>query len=134
MSSVAKVKFTDYQNSVTKALDLIDACSELPQSGLIIIKPNLTNADAPPVTTNVAAVEAVYLYCKAHTKAEIAIGEGCGTGTTGQTYRANGYTKLAKKYGIELIDFNKEKAVLLKNDKALQLKKFICPKLCGTHL
>jgi len=129
MSIVAKIKFSDYQSSVTKALDLIDASAKLPQSGLIIIKPNLTNSDGPPVTTNVEAVEAVYSYCKKYSKAEIAIGEGCGTGTTEETYRANGYTKLAEKYGIRLIDFNKEKAVLLKNDKALQLKEFYMPEI-----
>ena len=129
MSKVAKVKFVDYQQSVTKALDLIGAASKLPSQGLIIIKPNLTNADAPPATTNVAAVEAVYNYCKANCSAQVAIGEGCGTGKTRHCYRANGYIKLAQKYDIELIDFNTEDAVLLKNDNALQLKEFYMPRI-----
>ncbi|MHC4570982.1 MAG: DUF362 domain-containing protein [Planctomycetota bacterium] len=129
MSKVAKVKFFDYQASVTKALDLIGAANRLPNSGLIIIKPNLTNSDGPPVTTNVAAAEAVYQYCKAHCKAEIAIGEGCGNGTTEESYQANGYSKLAKKYGIPLFDFNQEKTVLVKNKDARQLKEFHMPKI-----
>ena len=129
MSKVAKVKFVDYQTSVTRALDLIGAASGLPDNGLVIIKPNLTNADGPPITTNVAAAEAVYKYCKAHCKAEIAIGEGCGDGTTEQTFRANGYKKLAEKYGIRLIDFNKEEATLVSDDNALQLKEFHIPKI-----
>ncbi|GAG42540.1 unnamed protein product, partial [marine sediment metagenome] len=129
MSKVAKVKFIDYHRSVTKALDLIGAASGLPDKGLIIIKPNLTNADGPPVTTNVAAAEAVYKYCKAHCRAEIIIGDGCGNGTTEESYRANGYKKLAKKYGIRLIDFNQEKTVLVKNDDALQLKEFHIPEI-----
>jgi len=129
MSKVAKVKFVNYQASITTALDLIDAASSLPSAGLIIIKPNLTNADAPPVTTNVAAAEAVYKYCSAHCKAEIAIGEGCGDGTTEQTFKANGYAELAKKYGIRLIDFNQEKTVLVKNSDAMQLKEFYMPRI-----
>jgi uncharacterized protein (DUF362 family) len=129
MSRVAKVKFADYQASITKALDMIGAASGLPDKGLIIIKPNLTNADGPPVTTNVAAAEAVYQYCKAHCQAEIAIGEGCGNGTTEESYQANGYSKLAKKYGIPLIDFNQEKTVVVTNDGALQLKEFHMPKI-----
>lgn len=52
MSIVAKVEFTDYETSVTQALDLIKAADKLPrqgasplgQTGLVIIKPNLTNA------------------------------------------------------------------------------------------
>jgi uncharacterized protein (DUF362 family) len=129
MATVAKINFVDYQKSVEKALDTISVPEQLPQKGLIIIKPNLTNADGPPVTTNVAAAEAVYEYCKKHSKAEIAIGEGCGSGTTDATFKANGFAKLAKKYGIRLIDFNAEPAVLIKNKNALQLKEFYVPKI-----
>ncbi len=129
MSVVAKVKFTDYEASVTKALDLIEATGKLPQTGLIIIKPNLTNADAPPVTTNVRAAEAVYKYCSSHSKADIAIGEGCGSGVTSDTFKANGYTALADKYHIRLIDFNEEKALLLKNNDCLQLKQLYVPEI-----
>ena len=118
MSKVAKVKFVNYQSTITKALDLIDAGARLPQDGLIIIKPNLTNSSPPPVTTSVAAAEAVYNYCNAHTKAEIAIGEGCGTGKTADIFTALGYTKLAERYGLKLIDFNKAETVLLEKSQS----------------
>ena len=36
MSTVAKIKFTDYQTSIPQALDAIDAASALPQTGLIV--------------------------------------------------------------------------------------------------
>jgi len=129
MSKVAQVKFVDYKNSITKALDLIGAADKLPQDGLIIIKPNLTIASPPPVTTDVRAAEAVYQYCKAHSKATIAIGEGCGSGTTSNIYSALGYNKLTKKYGIELLDFNDADSIVLENKNALQLKKFHMPKI-----
>jgi uncharacterized protein (DUF362 family) len=129
VSDVSQVRFVDYAGSITKALELIGAKDGLPQSGLIIIKPNLTNADKPPVTTAVAATEAVYEYCRAHSSAEIAIGEGCGQGATQDTFEANGYTALAKKHGIRLIDFNQEPAVTLKHPDALQLKEFHLPKV-----
>jgi uncharacterized protein (DUF362 family) len=129
MSKVAKVRFIDYRGSVDRGLDLIGAAEKLPGEGLIIIKPNLTNSDGPPVTTNVGAVEAVCQYCRSHCTAEIAIGEGSGSGTTEQAYRANGYTELAKKYRIRLIDFNTEEAVLLRKEGALQLKEFHMPRI-----
>ncbi|MGD9110155.1 MAG: hypothetical protein PVG93_04385 [Phycisphaerales bacterium] len=47
MSRVVKVKFVDYEKSISNALDLIGAPKTLPQSGLIIIKPNLTNSSPP---------------------------------------------------------------------------------------
>ncbi len=129
MSKVAKVRYRDYRSSVGEALDLIGAGERLPDDGLIIIKPNLINADGPPVTTPVEAAEAVYLYCKEHCDAEIAIGEGCGSGRTEDTYRANGYTKLAEEYGIRLIDFNTAKATLVRNERAHVLKEFHIPEI-----
>jgi len=129
MSQVASVRFTDYGNSITKALDLVGAAGRLPQQGLIIIKPNLTNSSPPPVTTSVAAAEAVYNYCKAHTKAEIAIGEGCGEGKTADVFAKLGYAELAKKYGIRLLDFNEAETAVLENRDALQIKQFHMPKI-----
>ncbi|MGD0089960.1 MAG: DUF362 domain-containing protein [Planctomycetota bacterium] len=127
MSEVSRVRFGDYRASVAKALDLIGAGQSLPGDKLIIIKPNLTNADGPPVTTPVAAAEAVYQYCRAHCKAEIAIGEGCGSGQTCDTFQANGYARLAEEHGLRLIDFNREPAVTLRRAEALQLKEFHLP-------
>jgi len=129
MSKVAKVKFTDYGTAVARALDLIGASERLPQTGLVIIKPNLTNASRPPVTTDVRAAEAVYNYCRSHCNAQIAIGEGCGNGVTADTYRANGYTALARKRGIRLIDFNREQAEEVKRSDTFQLKEFHLPEI-----
>jgi len=127
MSRVATVKFTDYRSSIAKALDLVGAGDQLPQQGLIIIKPNLTNSSPPPVTTSVEAAEAVYDYCKTRTKAEIAIGDGCGSGVTADVFAGLGYTALSEKCGIRLIDFNDGETILLKDRNALQLKQFHMP-------
>lgn len=129
MARVAKARFTDYQTSIEKALDLIEAGPKLPQKGLIIIKPNLTNSSSPPVTTPVEAVEAVFQYCKRRSRAKIAIGEGCGQGRTSDVFQALGYTDLANREGIELIDFNEAEAVLLENPQAFQLKQLYMPKI-----
>ena len=129
MSRVAKVPFTDYETSIRKALDLIGAAQALPQDGLIIIKPNLTNSSPPPVTTSVEAAEAVYKYCRDHTRTQIAIGEGTGTGRTCDVYAALGYTDMARRHHIELIDFNNADTVELKNPDALQFKTFHLPKI-----
>ena len=129
MPQVAKVAFTDYLQSTAKALNLINASDELPDKGMIILKPNLTNADSPPVTTPVEIVEAVYLYCRELCHADIAIGEGCGSGKTIDTFHQNGYEVLARKYNIELIDFNECKTDKLKNPSCHTLKEFHIPKI-----
>jgi len=129
MSRVATAEFKDYRSSIERALDLIEAGDRLPGDGLIIIKPNLTNSSPPPVTTSVDAAEAVYDYCRAHTKAEVAIGDGCGSGVTADVFAALGYANLAKRRGIRLIDFNNGETTLLQDKDALHLKKFHIPSI-----
>ena len=126
---VSKVRFSDYDESVPRALELIGAAKVLPQSGLVVLKPNLVNESPPPVTTDVRMVEAVLNYCRSHSKAEIVIGEGSGSGTTAQCYRANGYDELARKYDVKLIDLNEAESVLLRRSDALSKKKFYLPKI-----
>jgi uncharacterized protein (DUF362 family) len=127
MSDVSQIKFVGYDKSIAKALDLIGAGERLPQDGLIIIKPNLTNADKTPVTTHVGAGEAVYEYCREHSRAEIAIGEGCGSGVTRDTFEANGYADLARRQSIRLIDFNEEPAEICRRPDALVWKELHMP-------
>jgi uncharacterized protein (DUF362 family) len=129
MSQVASVQFTDYEQSISKALDRIGAGARLPQKGLIILKPNLTNSSPPPVTTSVQAVEAVYRYCRAHTSAEIVIGEGAGSGRTPEVFAALGYVAFAQREGLRLVDFNEAETVELQNPDALQWKKFHLPRI-----
>ena len=129
MSKVSKVRFTSYERSICEALDLIDASVRLPQAGLIIIKPNLTNSSPPPVTTPVEAVWAVYKYCELHSKARVVIGEGTGSGKTHDVFNALGYSDFAEKHKIGLIDFNEEDTVVLEREDTMHLKQFHMPKV-----
>ncbi len=132
MSTVIKAQFSNYTDTVSKALDTLfgaEPQQKLPKDGLIILKPNLTTSSPPPVTTPVEIVEAVYLYLKDKTDAQIAIGEGCGYGSTPNIYKKLGYKKLADRYGLELFDFNDTETVTLKNPEAFSLKTFHMPKI-----
>ncbi len=126
---VAAEELTDYPGTVERALDSIGARERLPQSGLIILKPNLTNADAPPVTTRVDTVRAVVEYCRKHSQASLAIGEGCGSGETRDTFRANGYEVLAREHDLPLMDFNSEEDVLLASPAARTWNELYMPKV-----
>jgi uncharacterized protein (DUF362 family) len=127
MSQVVKIRFTSYDETIPRALDLLGAAEILPRTGLIILKPNLTNSSPPPVTTSVEAVEAVYTWCRDRTEAEIAIGEGAGSGRTHSVYAALGYTDLASRHGLRLLDFNTGETVTLERPDAITLKEFHFP-------
>lgn len=138
MSVVVRSAFTHYPDSVAAALEALfrtEAEHRLPDSGLIILKPNLTTDSPPPVTTPVEFVEAVYRWIRARSKAEIAIGEGCGSGTTTKVFRSLGYEEFAAKEGIELIDFNRAEIVEQRNPEAFALKQFSMPRILqGAYL
>jgi len=129
MSIVAKVDFSDYETSVHKALDLVGAAQRLPHDGLILIKPNLTNGDPPPVTTHVEAARAVCTYCRKHTQAEVAFAEGSGSGQTIRAFEKNGYADAARELGIRLIDLNEQDDVELGRDDALHWKRMYLPQI-----
>lgn len=128
-SRVIKVRFSNYQDSVARAFNELQVSEHLPDDRLIILKPNLTNADGPPVTTPIDIVAAAYHYCREFSQAEIVVGEGCGSGKTETTYRANGYTDFAQQHGIRLIDFNNEATLECKNPRTLSLKTFHMPEI-----
>ena len=127
MSDVAKAAFSDYERSVARALDAIGAAERLPREGRIIIKPNLTNASPPPVTTPPEAVQAVVRYCRRCTQAQIVLGEGCGSGRTDEVFRALGYDALARRLGLRTVDFNEAPAMRVSHPEAQQLREFWLP-------
>ena len=129
MSVVAKVQFKEYGSSVRRALELVGAGGLLPQGGLIVLKPNLTNAAGPPVTTDVRMVEAVLAYCREHSGAEVVIGDGSGSGETADSFEANGYSELGERAGVRLVDLNTDDTVLVERPDALSKKKFHMPRI-----
>ncbi len=79
------------------------------QSQQIIIKPNLVENLAPPITTPVELVAALVDYIKKiRPDVKIIIAEGCGAVEYDTDYVFNelGYAEMAKLKGVELVDLN----------------------------
>ncbi|WP_027180172.1 DUF362 domain-containing protein [Maridesulfovibrio bastinii] len=109
MQTLGEAKFSNYQQSVTTALDLISAAEALSTEKKFLIKPNLVNSSPHPVTTSPDFCRAVIEYVlKANNKAEIIIAEGSGDSKleTPEIFKKLGYMELAEDYGIELLDLN----------------------------
>ncbi len=82
----------------------------------VLIKPNLVEAIAPPVTTPVELVRAVVEYIEEKAPhVEIIIGEGTGAADyeTERCFETLGYSRLAREKGIWLIDLNRVPLVKL---------------------
>ncbi len=78
------------------------------------IKPNLVSPvpASEGATTHTEVVEGLLQYLQEHDFQNIAILEGAWVGArTEEVFEVCGYRELAKRYGVELIDTQKEKAV-----------------------
>ena len=106
------VSINNYESSpdsLAKAIEEAKGFEKLHTKHRVLIKPNLVEAMEPPITTPVELVAALIDYIRSRSPdTEIIIGEGCGSLSydTLHCYEALGYTAMAEKKEVELIDLN----------------------------
>ncbi len=110
--------FTCWETSVAELLEATGLEERLRDAPLLIVKPNLVEPQAPPVTTPVELVEAIISWCRtAAPHLEIVVAEGCGSlrHDTHQVFETLGYLAMARRQGVTLIDLNTAETVDLRN-------------------
>lgn len=125
------VHFTSYADSIKKALTGIKAEENFSQATTILLKPNLINKSPHPITTPPACCEAIIESIRSCSQAEIIIGEGCGDlhSETDEVFESLGYTELAKKYNIQLVDLNRAELQELENPSCKIFPQMYLPKI-----
>lgn len=133
--SEATVAFISYRQSVAAALDRINAKERLQGESAILIKPNLVTAAPHPVTTPAQCCEAIIGYLRSFSAAEIIIAEGTGDAhrDTHEIFDLLGYTRLASRYGISLVDLNQEPPVKFTNPDCRFFPEIYLPEIAFTH-
>lgn len=117
---IALASYRKSPDSIGRALELCEAFSDLSSHHHVMIKPNLVAWDeefpiAPfGVYTTTRLVEDLVILLKDYGCRRISIGEGSveikkGVGTKA-AFAGLGYTRLAERYGLELVDFNESKS------------------------
>jgi len=112
ISKVYTTQFNTWRSSVPDLLERSDLGKQVGQYETVLIKPNLVEILAPPITTPVDLVEQIVLYLLDYVLADrIVIGEGCGATNhdTHHAFKELGYTSLAQRQNIQLIDLNTAK-------------------------
>ncbi|MDM7999059.1 MAG: DUF362 domain-containing protein, partial [Dehalococcoidia bacterium] len=109
---VSVVRLADPQESLRQAIARCDGFARLNRHGKVLLKPNIpTGFRLPPygMTTTTSILEALVRLLIETGCRDIAIGEGSievlGFGTK-QGYARTEIDKLAKRYGVKLIDLN----------------------------
>ena len=127
MSRVAIVKGTRPVETTVKALEMIESDVEdaLSERKPILIKPNYINSEHPStgITTDSRVIEGIVKFLKARKTEEIIIGEGSGWGDTFQAFKVAGVDAVAERWGVKLVDLNKDEFVEVNPPNPLALKK-----------
>ncbi len=98
----------------------------------VVVKPNLVEAVAPPITTPVGLVWALVEYLEAVAPhCAILVAEGCGAQAydTVHCFRELGYTELASQKGVTLLDLNEATLVRLANPECRRWPELYLPEL-----
>ena len=127
--------FKSFEKSIVDALDAVDASKQIKKQSAILIKPNLTTDLPHPITTSPECCEVIIKYIRKYSNAEIIIAEGCGEMNyeTDQVFQNLGYTQIAKKYNIRLIDLNYGKARVLENPDCPVFPKMYLPEIAFNY-
>lgn len=133
--SVVKVEYTNYVDSIKKALNAIGAAKILSEQTAIIIKPNLMGLEPPPVTTPVACCDAVLEYIRACSDATVVVAEGCRDPhmKTREVFIELGYADWAAEKGIHLIDLNDAQLEWRENTDCEMFPQISLPEIAFTH-
>lgn len=129
------VDFTSYEKSINSVLDAINVHERLAAQTAVLIKPNLINSSPHPITTSPQCCEVIINYIRKYTKADIVIAEGCGAANieTTEVFKILGYSALAEKYSIPLIDLNYEPLKSLKIPGCVVFPEIHLPEIAFSH-
>ena len=129
MNSIHIEKFTDYETSINSICNIFH--NHLVNQEKIILKPNLVNELPHPVTTPSDCCDALIIWLKKNTTAEIIIAEGSGSlnFSTMEIFAHHGYTKLSEKHGVSLIDLNECETVYLTDSECTFFPEFHMPRI-----
>jgi len=136
MSATAIVEFTNYKESVKKALDEVKACETLEQQTAILIKPNLMGPAPFPVTTSIECCDAVLDYVRACApEADVIVGDGCGDPNmdTHEVFVELGYADWAVEKGVHLIDLNDAPLEWREDSTCEMFPEISLPSIAFTH-
>jgi len=124
------VRFKSYEETIPKMLNLIKFDEEIKKHDRIILKPNLIKGEKE-IATKPEFLEQVLKFCSENKNpgTEILIAEGCDGHETTDIFNELGFTQLAEKYGIGLIDLNNTETEEIENSEFLGFDSIRYPKI-----
>lgn len=122
----------DWLFDLRRLLDRAGLARQLASRPPVLIKPNLVEALAPPITTPVACVEALVVVLREMAgDLDIVIGEGVGAREydTFHCFAELGYTEMAARLGVALVDLNEAPSVRCENPDCRRWPEMYLPQM-----
>jgi len=132
MSTLCYARNATGVEGLERLCDRAGLVEKIGKSPTVVIKPNLVEALEPPVTTPVDLVEALVVYLqKRLCGRKIVVAEGCGARDydTDHVFAHLGYTDMARRTGVELVDLNHEDLVELRHPECQRWPEMFLPRL-----
>lgn len=127
MSQVAIVKGTNPVEITVEALKMVKPHVDrvLSVRKPILIKPNYLNSRHPStgITTDSRVIEGIVKFLKAQGISDLIIGEGSGFADTFEAFKVAGVDAVAERWGLRLVDLNRDEFVEVHPPDPLSLKK-----------
>jgi uncharacterized protein (DUF362 family) len=122
--TVCVVRAEDPVKGVMEALEKIEARRLLSKEDKVLIKPNYITSDHPStgVTTDGRVVEGLIRFLKALGIDSIIVGEGSGMADTMEAFKVAGLLEISERYGLRLVDLNRDELIRVDVPGAVALK------------
>lgn len=105
-ATVALTRKGSRYESVSAALQRLEAQIDLSDVRQLLIKPNFVSTGRQLAATHVDVVRAVLDFVGSRYDGRIVVGEGAATSSTHRGFQNYGYEALVDEYGVELVDLN----------------------------
>ncbi|MEN8189463.1 MAG: DUF362 domain-containing protein [Thermodesulfobacteriota bacterium] len=131
-TTIYTCRLKSFEENLGLLLDRTGLLERLSGNDTILIKPNLVEALEPPITTPVLLVELLIDYLRnSLSGCRIIIGEGTGSlqYDTHHNFSFLGYSGLAEKMGVELIDLNEEELIHKENVECSRWPEMYLPRI-----
>lgn len=124
------VKLKSYDETIPKVLTLIKLSEELKKHKNIIVKIHLVPGQ-PQNSTKLEFLEPLiqFLVANKNPGSDIILAEGCDGAETRDLFDELGFTRLAERYSIGLIDLNESSSVEVQNPEFLRFKSIHYPEI-----
>lgn len=127
LTKVAIIKGTNAVDTTIEALETLgaDVDNALKRTKPVLIKPNYLNSKHPStgVTTDSGVIEGVIKFLRRRKVDEIIVGEGSGFADTFQAFKVAGVDVVTERWGVKLIDLNKDEFIEVSPPSSFSLKK-----------